>query len=133
MILDVIIAIALFVAGALLYTFCLMPVLLGFFTDVPTAKKLKARYGGRVAYGAILMKTIYRAVLWAVIHWGGDYALFGWLGGVVLTLATTIGRLGANQRSVANFLVRYEKFMDKDLNAALLERVEHGDLSFKLD
>ena len=49
MILDVIIAIALFVAGALLYTFCLMPVLLGFFTDVPTAKKLKARYGGRVA------------------------------------------------------------------------------------
>ena len=141
MILDIIIAIALFVAGALLYTFGLMPVLLGFCTDVPLARRLKALYGGRVAAGAILMKAVYRAVFWAVIlaagtiaviHWGGDYALFGWLGGIVLTLATTIGRLGVNRRNAAGFLVLCEKYMDRELSKALLEKVEQGDMSMKL-
>ena len=120
----------------------LLPVLLGFFCDVPITAKLKKLYGGRVAAGAIYMKTGYRTVLWAIItaaatiaavHWGRDYSLFGWLGGILLTLATTIGRLGVNQRNAANYFVKYEKFMDKAISSALLKQVEHGDLSFKME
>lgn len=142
MVLDIVFAIALFVAGALLYTFGLLPVLLGFFCDVPITAKLKKLYGGRVAAGAIYMKTGYRTVLWAIItaaatiavvHWGRDYSLFGWLGGILLTLATTIGRLGVNQRNAANYFVKYEKFMDKAISSALLKQIEHGDLSFKME
>ena len=141
MIVDIIIAIALFVVGALLYTFGLMPVLLGFFTDLPLARRLKKLYGGRVAYGAMVIKAVCRAAFWlivlaaatiAVIYWGGDYALFGWLGGIVLTLATTIGRLGVNQRNAVSFFVKNEKYMDKELSEALLKKVSHGDLSLKV-
>ncbi len=141
MILEIVIAILLFVAGALLYTFGILRVLLCYTSVIPLTKELKTRYPGRVAAGAIYMKIAYTTVFWlivaaaatlAVIGWGLDYSLFGYLGGVLLTFATTIGRLGRNQRNVASYLVQYERFIDKQLGASLLEKVEHGDLSLKV-
>lgn len=141
MVLEVIIAILLFLAGALLYTFGILRVLLCYTSAIPLTRELKTRYPGRVAAGAIYMKIAYTTVFWliitvaatlAVIGWGLDYSLFGYLGGILLTFATTIGRLGRNQRNVANYLVQYERFIDKQLGAALLEKSEHGDISLKL-
>lgn len=141
MILEIVIAILLFVAGALLYTFGILRVLLCYTSVIPLTKELKTRYPGRVAAGAIYMKIAYTTVFWlivaaaatlAVIGWGLDYSLFGYLGGILLTFATTIGRLGRNQRNVASYLVQYERFIDKQLGASLLEKVEHGDLSLKV-
>lgn len=141
MVLEVIIAILLFLAGALLYTFGILRVLLCYTSAIPLTRELKTRYPGRVAAGAIYMKIAYTTVFWliitvaatlAVIGWGLDYSLFGYLGGILLTFATTIGRLGRNQRNVANYLVQYERFIDKQLGAALLEKAEHGDISLKV-
>ncbi len=141
MVLEVIIAILLFLAGALLYTFGILRVLLCYTSAIPLTRELKTRYPGRVAAGAIYMKIAYTTVFWliitvaatlAVIGWGLDYSLFGYLGGILLTFATTIGRLGRNQRNVANYLVQYERFIDKQLGASLLEKAEHGDISLKL-
>lgn len=141
MVLEVIIAILLFLAGALLYTFGILRVLLCYTSAIPLTRELKTRYPGRVAAGAIYMKIAYTTVFWliitvaatlAVIGWGLDYSLFGYLGGILLTFATTIGRLGRNQRNVANYLVQYERFIDKQLGAALLEKSEHGDISLKV-
>ena len=141
MVLEVIIAILLFLSGALLYTFGILRVLLCYTSAIPLTRELKTRYPGRVAAGAIYMKIAYTTVFWliitvaatlAVIGWGLDYSLFGYLGGILLTFATTIGRLGRNQRNVANYLVQYERFIDKQLGAALLEKSEHGDISLKL-
>ena len=141
MVLEVIIAILLFLSGALLYTFGILRVLLCYTSAIPLTRELKARYPGRVAAGAIYMKIAYATVFWliitvaatlAVIGWGLDYSLFGYLGGILLTFATTIGRLGRNQRNVANYLVQYERFIDKQLGAALLEKAEHGDISLKV-
>lgn len=141
MVLEVIIAILLFLAGALLYTFGILRVLLCYTSAIPLTRELKTRYPGRVAAGAIYMKIAYTTVFWliitvaatlAVIGWGLDYSLFGYLGGILLTFATTIGRLGRNQRNVANYLVQYERFIDKQLGASLLEKAEHGDISLKV-
>lgn len=141
MVLEVIIAILLFLAGALLYTFGILRALLCYTSAIPLTRELKARYPGRVAAGAIYMKIAYTTVFWliitvaatlAVIGWGLDYSLFGYLGGILLTFATTIGRLGRNQRNVANYLVQYERFIDKQLGASLLEKSEHGDISLKV-
>lgn len=141
MVLEVIIAILLFLAGALLYTFGILRALLCYTSAIPLTRELKTRYPGRVAAGAIYMKIAYTTVFWliitvaatlAVIGWGLDYSLFGYLGGILLTFATTIGRLGRNQRNVANYLVQYERFIDKQLGASLLEKAEHGDISLKL-
>ena len=141
MVLEVIIAILLFLAGALLYTFGILRVLLCYTSAIPLTRELETRYPGRVAAGAIYMKIAYTTVFWliitvaatlAVIGWGLDYSLFGYLGGILLTFATTIGRLGRNQRNVANYLVQYERFIDKQLGASLLEKAEHGDISLKL-
>ena len=141
MVLEVIIAILLFLSGALLYTFGILRVLLCYTSAIPLTREPKARYPGRVAAGAIYMKIAYTTVFWliitvaatlAVIGWGLDYSLFGYLGGILLTFATTIGRLGRNQRNVANYLVQYERFIDKQLGAALLEKSEHGDISLKV-
>lgn len=141
MVLEIIIAILLFLAGALLYTFGILRVLLCYTSAIPLTRELKTRYPGRVAAGAIYMKIAYTTVFWliitvaatlAVIGWGLDYSLFGYLGGILLTFATTIGRLGRNQRNVANYLVQYERFIDKQLGASLLEKAEHGDISLKL-
>lgn len=141
MVLEVIIAILLFLSGALLYTFGILRVLLCYTSAIPLTRELKTRYPGRVAAGAIYMKIAYTTVFWliitvaatlAVIGWGLDYSLFGYLGGILLTFATTIGRLGRNQRNVANYLVQYERFIDKQLGAALLEKSEHGDISLKV-
>ncbi len=141
MVLEVIIAILLFLSGALLYTFGILRVLLCYTSAIPLTRELKTRYPGRVAAGAIYMKIAYTTVFWliitvaatlAVIGWGLDYSLFGYLGGILLTFATTIGRLGRNQRNVANYLVQYERFIDKQLGASLLEKAEHGDISLKV-
>lgn len=141
MVLEVIIAILLFLAGALLYTFGILRALLCYTSAIPLTRELKTRYPGRVAAGAIYMKIAYTTVFWliitvaatlAVIGWGLDYSLFGYLGGILLTFATTIGRLGRNQRNVANYLVQYERFIDKQLGASLLEKAEHGDISLKV-
>ena len=141
MVLEVIIAILLFLAGALLYTFGILRVLLCYTSAITLTRELKTRYPGRVAAGAIYMKIAYTTVFWliitvaatlAVIGWGLDYSLFGYLGGILLTFATTIGRLGRNQRNVANYLVQYERFIDKQLGASLLEKAEHGDISLKV-
>lgn len=141
MVLEVIIAILLFLAGALLYAFGILRVLLCYTSAIPLTRELKTRYPGRVAAGAIYMKIAYATVFWliitvaatlAVIGWGLDYSLFGYLGGILLTFATTIGRLGRNQRNVANYLVQYERFIDKQLGASLLEKAEHGDISLKV-
>ena len=141
MVLEVIIAILLFLAGALLYTLGILRVLLCYTSAIPLTRELKTRYPGRVAAGAIYMKIAYTTVFWliitvaatlAVIGWGLDYSLFGYLGGILLTFATTIGRLGRNQRNVANYLVQYERFIDKQLGASLLEKAEHGDISLKV-
>ncbi len=141
MVLEVIIAILLFLAGALLYTFGILRVLLCYTSAIPLTRELETRYPGRVAAGAIYMKIAYTTVFWliitvaatlAVIGWGLDYSLFGYLGGILLTFATTIGRLGRNQRNVANYLVQYERFIDKQLGASLLEKAEHGDISLKV-
>ena len=141
MVLEVIIAILLFLAGALLYTFGILRVLLCYTSAIPLTRELKTRYPGRVAAGAIYMKIAYTTVFWliitvaatlAVIGWGLDYSLFGYLGGILLSFATTIGRLGRNQRNVANYLVQYERFIDKQLGASLLEKAEHGDISLKV-
>lgn len=141
MVLEVIIAILLFLAGALLYTFGILRALLCYTSAIPLTRELKTRYPGRVAAGAIYMKIAYTTVFWliitvaatlAVIGWGLDYSLFGYLGGILLTFATTIGRLGRNQRNVANYLVQYERFIDKQLGASLLEKSEHGDISLKV-
>lgn len=141
MVLEVIIAILLFLAGALLYTFGILRTLLCYTSAIPLTRELKTRYPGRVAAGAIYMKIAYTTVFWliitvaatlAVIGWGLDYSLFGYLGGILLTFATTIGRLGRNQRNVANYLVQYERFIDKQLGASLLEKAEHGDISLKV-
>ena len=141
MVLEVIIAILLFLSGALLYTFGILRVLLCYTSAIPLTRELKTRYPGRVAAGAIYMKSAYTTVFWliitvaatlAVIGWGLDYSLFGYLGGILLTFATTIGRLGRNQRNVANYLVQYERFIDKQLGESLLEKAEHGDISLKV-
>ncbi len=141
MVLEVIIAILLFLSGALLYTFGILRVLLCYTSAIPLTRELKTRYPGRVAAGAIYMKIAYTTVFWliitvaatlAVIGWGLDYSLFGYLGGILLTFATTIGRLGRNQRNVVNYLVQYERFIDKQLGASLLEKAEHGDISLKV-
>lgn len=141
MVLEVIIAILLFLSGALLYTFGILRALLCYTSAIPLTRELKTRYPGRVAAGAIYMKIAYTTVFWliitvaatlAVIGWGLDYSLFGYLGGILLTFATTIGRLGRNQRNVANYLVQYERFIDKQLGASLLEKAEHGDISLKV-
>ena len=141
MVLEVIIAILLFLAGALLYTFGILRVLLCYTSAIPLTRELETRYPGRVAAGAIYMKIAYTTVFWliitvaatlAVIGWGLDYSLFGYLGGILLTFATTIRRLGRNQRNVANYLVQYERFIDKQLGASLLEKAEHGDISLKV-
>ena len=141
MVLEVIIAILLFLAGALLYTFGILRVLLCYTSAIPLTRELETRYPGRVAAGARYMKIAYTTVFWliitvaatlAVIGWGLDYSLFGYLGGILLTFATTIGRLGRNQRNVANYLVQYERFIDKQLGASLLEKAEHGDISLKV-
>lgn len=141
MILDVIIAVVLFLGGALLYTFGLLRVLLCFTSTIPLTVELKRRYGDRVAAGAIYIKAAYTAVLWlvitgivtyAVIAWGRDYSLFGYLGGILLTFATSIGQLGRTQRNVSNYLAKYARFLQGSLGSSLLERAEHGDLSLKI-
>ena len=86
----------------------------------------------KIAYTTVFWLIITVAATLAVIGWGLDYSLFGYLGGILLTFATTIGRLGRNQRNVANYLVQYERFIDKQLGASLLEKAEHGDISLKV-
>ena len=63
MVLDIVIAILLFVAGALLYTFGILRVLLILFCGVPLTRKLKGLYNGKVASGAIYLKFAYTAAL----------------------------------------------------------------------
>ena len=84
MVLEVIIAILLFLAGALLYTFGILRVLLCYTSAIPLTRELKARYPGRVAAGAIYMKIAYTTVFWPIITvaatldgigWGLDYSL----------------------------------------------------------
>lgn len=141
MVLDIVIAILLFVAGALLYTFGILRVLLILFCGVPLTRKLKGLYNGKVASGAIYLKFAYTAALWLVltaaatvivVYWGGDYGLFGYLGGILLTLATTIGRLGVNERNSLSYLGAYARYIDKDLRRALVERVQGGKLDMKV-
>ena len=139
MILDIVIAILLFVAGALLYTFGGLRILLILFCDIPLTGKLKHRYGEKIAAGALYIRAAYTCVLWlviiaaattAVIIWGHDYALFGYLGGFLLTFATTIGKFRIDRNNISGYLERNRKFIFADLYPTLVEKVRRGDIAF---
>lgn len=139
MILDIVASILLFVVGALLYTFGGLRILLTVLCDIPLTRKLKRLYGDKIAAGAFYIRAAYTCVLWlviiavatvAVILWNHDYALFGYLGGFLLTFATTIGKFRIDKGNVSGYLERNDKFIYKDLRTELTERVHKGDMSF---
>ena len=135
MLLDIIIAVALFIAGSLLYAFGGLQILVSIFCAFPFTARLKKRYGGEVAAGAIRMKLIYTVVIWAVVFaaatlavigWGPEYSLFGYLGGILMNLAISIGKLGINEANVGAYISRYEKFLTPKLRDELIAKLADG-------
>lgn len=135
MILDIGIAIALFIVGAGLFAFGGLQILTGIFCGFPLTSRLSRRYGGKIAAGAIYMKLVYTIVLWLliiaaatfVVIWiDRDYSLFGFLGGMLFVLAFSIGRIGINDATVGAYLARFGKFIQTELREKLVQDLKDG-------
>ena len=139
MLLDIVLGVVLFVVGAVLFAIGGLQILLSCFCGIPLTRRLRRRCGDKIAAGAVYIKFAYTVALWliiigavtfGVVYWGHDYALFGYLGGMLFSLAISIGKWGMNQSNEADYLVSNSRFIQKEELDKLLEEVKSGPLKF---
>ena len=86
MVVNIIIAILLFVVGFLMYSIGMLQILIVLFCGFRMTSKLKRRFPGKISSNEIYYKYAFTIVYWSIIiasvtfavfHWGNDNAKMG--------------------------------------------------------
>lgn len=120
---DIVILIAMWFVGMLLFSFGISQILICLFCAIPATKKFSKKLlvdSGyiykRCAITILLWTIISLGVIFAVIRFANFYGQTGFLAGVVMTLVMSLGKFGMNSDNMADYFQVYGKaFTPKDL------------------
>ncbi len=124
MVVNIIIAILLFVVGFLMYSIGMLQILIVLFCGFRMTSKLKRRFPGKISSNAIYSKYAFTIVFWSIIiaavtfavfHWGNDYAKIGYIVGAGFSFILSIGKWGCNADNVEDYFESNISFIAKDV------------------
>lgn len=114
MFLSMLIALALWVVGMLLYSIGIMQILISLFCTIPAtrrfAKERKAdttRIYKRSIGTIILWSAITAAIVWAVLTFANIYGKVGFAVGIALPFLLSLGKLGMNNSNLQDYWNAY--------------------------
>lgn len=120
MVINILLAAAMWFVGILLYSMGIMQIFLTLFCAIPLTKRFSLIYlvdvAGiykRCAFTVILWLAISAAVIFSVMYFGNFYAKCGFWIGFVISFLLSLGKWGVNQNNVADYFQEYAKFYPK--------------------
>ena len=121
MVLNILLAAAMWVVGLFLYSIGIMQVMITLFCAIPLTKRFSAIYP--VDTSGIYKKCATTIILWAVIsavvvflvmHFGNFYAKCGFWIGVAIPFLLSLGKWGINPDNISDYFKTFHRYYPKN-------------------
>lgn len=121
MLINIFLAMAMWVVGVLLYSIGVMQIILILFSAIPLTKSFSQIYPVDTAgvyrqciVTGVLWTVISAVVIFLVIYFGNIYAKCGFWIGFVLSFLLSLGKWGANPSNVADYFQSFRKYYPQE-------------------